>query len=296
MVLRGVIVLVAGLLAGRVAAQAPPVPGTVFGSLASQPFNEKLMFPTAPAVPKPGKPVEDPPPIVIPDGSMPPPPPLKIWTGGFEFGINGAQGNTDVLNLRLGASADRKTADNYYHSDFLYTLNKQNGTTKSNQALLNARDEILFPDSPWSVFAAVQGEYDEFRSYDVRAGVYTGLSYSWLSSDITTFKTRAGAGAVREISTASNGPESRWVPEGLFGFDFNHKFTDRQSFMMNADIYPSLSQLGQYRVRTRAAYEIVIDPVHGVVLRLGVQDRYDTNPGSAKRNDLNYFATLLFKF
>jgi hypothetical protein len=240
--------------------------------------------------------IEDPPPIVIPDGSMPAPPPPKIWTGGFEFGINGSQGNTDVLNLRLGASSDRKTDANYFHSDVLYTLSKQNGTTKSNQALWNMRDEILFPNSPWSVFAALQLEYDQFRDYDLRAGVYSGLSYSWLTSETTAFKTRAGAGAVREISTPVKGPPDRWVPEGLFGFDFNHRFTDRQSFMMNADLYPSLSQIGQYRVRTRAAYEIVIDPVHHMVLRLGVQNRYDTNPGNAKRNDLNYFATLLFKF
>jgi hypothetical protein len=33
-----------------------------------------------------------------------------------------------------------------------------------------------------------------------------------------------------------------------------------------------------------------------MVLRLGVQDRYDTLSGQSKRNDVNYFATLLFKF
>lgn len=298
MSVRYVVLLAGVMLTGRAAAQAPSVPGTTFGSQASQPFTEKVMFPNSPALPKPNKPVvvEDPPPIVIPDGSMPAPPPQRMWTGGFEFGINGSQGNTDVLNLRLGASADRKTERNFYHSDVLYTLSKQDGKTRSNQALWNVRDEILFPNSPWSVFAAFQLEFDEFRDYDLRAGVYSGLSYSWLTSDRTAFKTRAGAGAVREIATNRTDTQDRWVPEALFGLDFNHRFTDRQSFMMNADMYPSLSKLGQYRVRARAAYEIVIDPEHCVVLRLGVQNRYDTNPGNAKRNDLNYFATLLFKF
>ena len=50
------------------------------------------------------------------------------------------------------------------------------------------------------------------------------------------------------------------------------------------------------RVRARAGYEITLDPDHGMVLRLGVQDRYDSSPGPAKRNDVNYFVTLLFKF
>ena len=68
------------------------------------------------------------------------------------------------------------------------------------------------------------------------------------------------------------------------------------SFLSSVDMYPNLSQLGQYRVRARAGYEIVIAPEHGLVLRLGVQDRYDSDPGDAKRNDLAYFTTLGFKF
>jgi hypothetical protein len=92
------------------------------------------------------------------------------------------------------------------------------------------------------------------------------------------------------------GPPDRWVPEAVVGGDFNHRFTDRQGFVSTVDVFPNLSQLGQFRVRARAGYEIVISPEHGMVLRLGVQDRYDSNPGPAKRNDLNYFTTLLFRF
>src|SRR5207249_4013246 len=167
---------------------------------------------------------------------------------------------------------------------------------KQNQAILNMRDEILFPNSPWSVFAATQVEYDEFRAYNLRAGAYAGLGYTWVRTDVTLLKTRFGAGAVREMDTRSDGPPDRWVPEGILGMDFNRRLTDRQAFVSSLDVYPNLSQIGQYRVRARAGYEIVLDPDHGLVLRLGVQDRYDSSPGPAKRNDVNYFVTLLFKF
>jgi hypothetical protein len=86
------------------------------------------------------------------------------------------------------------------------------------------------------------------------------------------------------------------VPEAVIGGDFNHRFTDRQGFVSTLDVFPNLSDFGQFRVRAWAGYEIVLDPKHGMVLRLGVQDRYDSNPGPAKRNDLNYFTTLLFQF
>jgi hypothetical protein len=272
----------------------PPPAKDFFGASPNQPFNEKALFPNAP--PGPAPPPPELPPTLIPDGSLPPPPPPKLWYGGFEVGLNGSQGNADVLSLRVGANADRKTPGNLFHVDLLYTTTRQDGVVNQNQALLNARDEILFPNSPWSVFAATQVEYDEFRAYDFRAGAYAGLSRPWVKTDRTLFKTRFGAGAVREISTARGGPPDRWVPEGLLGFDFNHRFTDRQAFVSTVDVYPNLSQLGQYRVRARAGYEIVVDPKHGMVLRLGVQDRYDSSPGRSHRNDLNYFATLLFKF
>lgn len=271
----------------------PPGGTGYFGPANEKTFNEKAMFPAptpaAPAVPPP------PPPTLIPDGSLPPPPPPRIWTGGFEIGLNGQQGNTDVLNVRIGANADRKTAENLFHFDLLYLISRQDGTTSQNQALSNTRDEILFPGSPWSVFTALQIEYDEFRDYDFRVGVYTGLAYAWVNTPATLFKTRAGVGAQYEISIAGGAPD-KWVPEAVLGYDFNHKFTDRQGFVSTVDVYPSLANLGQYRVRARAAYEIVIDPDHGMVLRLGVQDRYDSNPGTSKRNDVNFFASLLFKF
>jgi hypothetical protein len=278
-----------------------------FGPELGQQFNEKSLFPTpAPApkfdVPKTPAPAGLPPPpgvdppVVIPDGSLPTPPPPRRWRGGVELGVNGSDGNSDVFSLRFGANADRKVDLNAFHIDFLYTLARQDGLTKQNQALLNARNELLFPNSPWSVFAATQVEYDEFRAYDLRAGAYAGFSYRWLKTDTTSFKTRLGAGAVREFDTRAGGPPDRWVPEAVIGGDFNHRFTDRQSFVSGLDVFPNLSQVGQFRVRARAGYEIVIDPEHGMVLRLGVQDRYDSNPGPARRNDLNYFATLLFRF
>lgn len=278
--------LVVGLFVFNAAAQPqPPGGGAFFGAAPDAAFNDKALLGNPPPPPKP---------VTIPDGSLPPPPP-RLWTGGFEFGLNGAQGDVDVLNIRLGAQADRKTDSNSFHSDFLYTLNTQDNIVSQNQALLNARDEILFKNSPWSVFTAVQVEYDELRAYDLRVGVYGGLGYVWIDDKTTLFKTRGGAGAVREINTR-DGTADRWVPEAVMGFDFNHAFSDRQRFVSSVDVYPSLSDFGHVRVRARAAYEVLLDPKYGMVLRLGVQERYDSQPGNGQANALNYFTTLMFKF
>ena len=86
------------------------------------------------------------------------------------------------------------------------------------------------------------------------------------------------------------------MPELVFGTDYSYKFDDRQSFDLTVDYYPRIDNFSQFRLRARAAYQIILDKDNGITLRLGVQDRYDSNPGGALRNDLNYFATLGFIF
>jgi putative salt-induced outer membrane protein YdiY len=229
-------------------------------------------------------------------GLFPPADAPKIWSGGGEIGTNGASGNTDLFAFRAGLNAKRKTTDNLLVADFLYTYANLNSVLTQNQALFNARDEILFAGTPWSLFASTNIEYDELRAYRIRVGIYGGVGYQVIDNDTTNWRLRAGAGAVREIAGYARGPASRWVPELVFGTDYSYKFDDRQSFEFTLDYYPRVDDFSRFRLRARAAYQIILDKENGIALRLGAQDRYDSDPGPARRNDLTYFATLGFKF
>jgi Protein of unknown function, DUF481 len=234
-----------------------------------------------------------PPPTVVDGGGLlPSERPAKVWSGGGELGMNGAEGNSKLFSLRAGVSAKRKTDTNLLSTDFLYTYAKQNDTLTQNQALFNARDEILFPGSPWSLFASTNIEYDRLKAYDFLIGLYGGVGYQVVQSDVIDWRVRAGVGAVRLFG----GPNDRWVPELVFGTDFSYKIDDRQSFVFNLDYYPRVDNFAQYRVRARGAYQVILDKASGTTLRLGVQDRFDSNSGPAKQNDLTYFATLGFTF
>ena len=80
------------------------------------------------------------------------------------------------------------------------------------------------------------------------------------------------------------------------GTTLEHKLTHQQRLLAATDVYPDMGDLGHVRVRSFAAYEIVLNPDWNLALRLGIQDRYDSRPGTAKPNDVDYFTTLLFKF
>lgn len=214
------------------------------------------------------------------------------WSGGFEFGVNGNEGNSDVLKLRLGTFAKRHTANNIFTTDLVYGLARQSGKTYENKALWNARDEVFLRGGPWGLFGAGQIEYDEFRAYELRFAGHTGFAYQFLREENVSLRGRIGAGASRELG----GPHNKWVPEGLVGFDVDWKVTSRQRFIATVDYYPDLGRPNRYRVRGRAAYEVLLDEKGCLTLRLGIQDRFDSDPGPAKRNDLDYFTTLVFKF
>lgn len=267
----------------------PPAANQFLGTPLNENFGPNSAFAGLPPAPPP-PPKPQPQPV---DGLMPDPP--RIWTGSAELGINGAYGNSDVFNMRTSWHAERKTTTNLFVSDFLYVYTLQDKTTEQQQALFNVRDEILFADSPWSSFVANQIEYDELRAYRFRVGVYAGCGLLVKDRKDMNFRIRAGAGAQREMGKR-DGPPTQWVPEAVMGYDFRYRMDDRNGLVSVLDYFPRIDDWGQFRVRARLAYEFIISPENGAVLRMGVQERYDSNPGNGSRNDINYFTTLGFRF
>ena len=272
----------------------PPVAGRASsGTPLSEAFSPDALFPKKPAPP----PVPPPPPAPPEDGLLPIPPlppPAKRWSGTADVGLNGAIGNSELFNLRGGWNVRRKTDTNSLTSDFQYVYSERDRELSTHQALFNTRDEFLIPNSRWSPFAALQIEYDQLRAYRFRVGTYVGSSYRVVDNEAITFKTRGGVGATRELG--SDGSPDRWVPEFLLGYDFRWKWNDRSTFVSIFDLYPRVEAPWVFRARLRMAYEYIIDPDLGAVVRFGIQDRYDSDPGPARRNDLTYFTSLGIKF
>lgn len=271
----------------------PPVSGTASsGTPLSESFSPDALFPKKSAPAPPAK--EE---LFIEEGLLPIPklpPPPKFWSGSVDLGLNGAVGNSQHLNLRGGWNVRRKTDHNSLTSDFQYVYSEWERSLSTHQALYNMRDEFLLPNSRWSPFAAVQLEYDQLRAYRFRVGTYGGTAYRVVDSEWLSLRLRGGVGATRELG--SEGWPDRWVSEFLLGYDFRWKWNDRSTFVSILDLYPRVEDPRRFRARVRVAYEYVFEPSIGAVFRFGVQDRYDSDPGPALRNDLTYFTSVGFKF
>lgn len=257
------------------------------------------MAPTMFNAPKPfvEMPKEAPPPVVTTPVDCPPTflPPVAIvnpWSGAMEFGVNGAEGNSQNFNLRYGLGIRHKTQDNIFTFDTQYNLASMDDVRTQNRWFSIARDEWYFRGTQWGFFVDGTFEYDEFRAFDYRVATHAGLTYKFIDNSQTLLKGRAGAGVSREFG----GPNDDWTPELLFGMDFDHKFNENTKFFTTADFIPNVTNFSDYRLQIQAGFETMLSKEYNLALKLGIQDLYDSTPEGREPNDLFYFVALIWKF
>lgn len=216
------------------------------------------------------------------------------WKGRIEGGLNGSAGNSESLSLRfvLGLKRTTEEMETQVGSSYFYATDE--GNKSKSRAETFARNDWFFKDSPWGLFALGRIEYDEFQSWLWRLSGYAGPSYTVIKDDTTLLRFRVGGGVQRELGRNNR---NEFIPEGLFGVDFTHKLNDRTNIFANADYLPSLRDFSQYRIVAKGGLEFIIDPKSGMSLKLGAEDRYNSEPGTdRKKNDVEYFLTVGWDF
>lgn len=251
--------------------------------------------------PPAGAPVASPSPAAATPPAAPPPPPKppepdSFWSGwkhSVDVGLNGSEGNSENLSVRGGIKIKRTVAAMETSADAGYIYNSSNGVKDKSRFEANIRNDWLFKETNWGLFAQGKAEYDEFQNWDYRLSTFIGPSYTFIKDDATLLRGRIGAGFTKEFG----GDNNAIMPEGLLGFDFEHKFTDRQSVYASGDYLPNFQDINEYRLNGKAGYKIIVDPESKMNLQLGVADRYDSRPGpGTKKNDVEYFVTVGWEF
>ncbi|RMF21668.1 MAG: DUF481 domain-containing protein, partial [Deltaproteobacteria bacterium] len=72
--------------------------------------------------------------------------------------------------------------------------------------------------------------------------------------------------------------------------------TERQTLTSGLTFFPDFREPGEFRAVGNVQWDLVIEDGHPVKLRLGLEDRYDSTPEGFKRNDLDYYASLVWGF
>jgi hypothetical protein len=217
---------------------------------------------------------------------------FKGWKGSIEGGLNGSNGNSDNLSFRLGLGASRETSAMKTTAALTYTYATSDGEKTKSRGVFDLRNDWNLGERT-IFFATGKLEYDEFQDWDWRLSAFTGPGYYFVKSDRTKLLGRVGVGVTKEVGGSTN----ELIPEGLIGADLEHKITERQKCFVTVEYIPSISEAWDYRVNAKAGWEVLVDPEVNMTLKIGIDDRYDHNPGPGfKKNDIEYFILLAWNF
>ncbi len=220
-------------------------------------------------------------------------PPARSWEASIELGLNGTGGNTDTFNVQLGANFEQELPRSTYTLEVDYTNNSSGGVTTANRHLTESRYEWSFSEkSRWDLYVHGTLELDSFKAFDQRIATDMGLGYLLIENDLHELKGRAGGGVSREIG----GPDNSWVPEAVLGLDYKRQISKRQKLTLTTDYYPAWEDFNDFRVKTKADWEILLDEAPKLSLKLSALNNYDSTPNGAEPNDLDYTAVLLWKY
>ncbi len=222
-----------------------------------------------------------------------PPDPKKVWDGNFDLGLDGSEGNSETLNLHCGFHANRKTDSNVFALSLDYIKQTAESVTTTDRLFSEARFEWLIHDSRWSWYVHETFEYDELAPVNDRDTADAGLGYRLIKIDTTTLVTRFGGG----FSNEYHGPESgQNYPELVLSVQLEHQISKRQKIVGLVEYAPDVTNFGRYRLRSQAAWELLLDEEKKLSLRLGALELYNSVPVGARPNDLDYALMVMWKF
>ena len=217
----------------------------------------------------------------------------KLWNGSFDLGLDGSEGNSESFNFRFGFHANRSVESNILTLGLDYNKRTAQTVPTTNRLFFDGRFEWLIHDSLWSWFVHETIEYDEFQTFDVRDTSDAGLGYRLIKNENTTFIGRFGGGFSHEYGGPENG---LYIPEIVFGLQLERQISKRQKILGAVEYAPDASDFLRYRLRAQAALEVLLDEERNLSLRMGVLERYNSNPNGARPNDLDYALVLIWKF
>ena len=214
------------------------------------------------------------------------------WDTGIELGVNGSSGTSESLSIRTGGYIKRESRFSKLDMRSNYNYTTTSGRETQNNSEVDVRNDWLLDDrSPWTLYGTGNLFYDEFQAFDLQASANTGVGYRFVHEPGLDFIGRLGGGASREIG----GPDDRWVPESLVGFEFAQQLSATQKFYGKLDYYPEWEEIGEYRLVADTGWEIVLVQPSNLSLKISATDRYDSTPNGAEPHLLNYSILLLLK-
>lgn len=222
------------------------------------------------------------------------------WERSIEAGLTGSSGNNDTINIRAIIQTQRETDRLRTMIRGRYLYGKDGSRVSQDEGRIRGENDWKFPGERYFIFSQAVYDYDRFQDWDTRLQAFAGLGYDFLKErslleggqDRASLRGRLGAGVSREFGS----DDDIWHPEALIGLDFTWAIDDRNTFSAGTEVFPVLDDLGEFRALNYAHYEVKLSNARDIRLRIGAEHEYDSDPGDAEENNINYYLTILMTF
>lgn len=216
-----------------------------------------------------------------------------LWSGRFEFGLNGQSGNKDRLAFNGRAETKRETETErlllYIEGHYAEDDNERS----TNEIFGGANLEVDFTQR-WFAYGRGKLEFDEFEDLDLRAVITAGVGYFFIQEEDHEWKGRVGVGYQHE-SFDDGTTEDEAILE--IGYDYRKDISEWLGFTHTLTYYPSLTDnpLDSYRLFADAALEIPLTRDKAWKVRTGVRGEYDSEPKEdIEKLDTFYFLNFVY--
>ena len=120
-----------------------------------------------------------------------------------------------------------------------------------------------------------------------------GTQYPLIKNGGTTFLGRVAGGLSRDYAGLADGQR---IPEVLFGCQLEHQITQRHKILGAVEYAHDVTDPSRRRIRTQAAWEILLDAEKNLSLRTGVLEASNKASTGEQATNLNYTVDLIWKF
>lgn len=229
----------------------------------------------------------------VPTPPASPPAPPSPWKGVIAAAVNYTNNNDTTIDARLAGGLKYTVPDvETLDLNAEYFFKTLNSNTTDNNLLTNAVYDRFITGTDWLWFAKAQYQYSEFEAWEHRISGYGGLGYRFYSAPPVDLLAKLGAGGTYEF-----GPPSQGIPEAYGEFQFAWLINELQRLEMSGNIAPDLSDVGEFRVISRAEWKLKVDPELDLSLTIGARWQYESKvPAGDVHNDLRVYAGLQLGF
>lgn len=216
------------------------------------------------------------------------------WSVSVAAGAELQRGNTDTTDLHMELDATRTELPRELRLELDADYGDTEGETDTSRVFGEAKLKVFRTDR-FYLFALTNMEYDEMENLDLRVQGLTGVGYEFIDNDTTQLLGEVGGGFTDERFD-DNGADDTLEPTLSLTSEWKQKLFGNVEFSQQITLYPSLGDIGDFRLHSESAIKTPLGDHWAIELSL--TDDYDSDPGSddVKKNDLRVISSLEYTF